>query len=309
MIVLMVIADLVFEEAASPIFHPVIMIGKMIDRGEKLLFPARRAPVREFIAGSLLVTAVGVTVYTGTRILLVVASKVSPWLGWLATVYLGYTCLAAAGLARAATEVIFALEREGLPAARQHLALIVGRETDNLDREEIIRAVLETVAENLSDGVVAPLLYLFLGGVPLAMLYKAVNTMDSMLGYRNERYEFFGRPAARLDDLANLVPARLTALLIIAAGWLQGGDVKSAWQVLWRDRKRHASPNSGWPEAALAGVLGIRLGGPAIYCGRPVAREFLGDPRQPLYGSLVTRAVAILYLATWMLVFAGILCR
>jgi adenosylcobinamide-phosphate synthase len=174
-----------------------------------------------------------------------------------------------------------ALESGDLPTARSRVAMIVGRDTAGLDESQVSRAVVETVAESSSDGIVAPLFYLTLGGVPLAMAYKAVNTLDSMIGHPEPPYTFFGRFAARADDLANLLPARLTALLLVAAAALHRARPGSAWRILWRDGHKHPSPNAGRPEAAMAGALGVRLGGLNTYGGRPAPKPYLGAEFEP----------------------------
>jgi adenosylcobinamide-phosphate synthase len=183
-----------------------------------------------------------------------------------------------------------------LETARTQLARIVSRETTDLPETEIVRGTVESVAENSSDGVIAPLFYLALGGVPLALTYKAVNTLDSMLGYRTGRYEYLGKAAARLDDLANVIPARMTAAALIGAAWSLGSryNARNAWRITWRDGHKHASPNSGYPEAAVAGALGVQLGGPSRYCGELVEKPTLGDALQPLHPEHIARSLRLL---------------
>ena len=200
----------------------------------------------------------------------------------------GLHAIARALLAR--TEEILAANEADLPAARAAVGRIVGRDTESLDEAGVARACVETVAENCCDGVIAPLLFLALGGAPLGTLYKAVNTMDSMLGYKNQRYLYFGRPAAKLDDLANLLPARLGGLLMIGGAALCGQDGRGAWRVFRRDRYAHASPNSGHCEAACAGALGVRLGGPSVYFGQVADKPYIGDGQRPVEGEDIRRA-------------------
>jgi len=307
MLAIIVIADLFFGDASLPFPHPVVLIGRLVKLLENWLYPPRRQERREIVAGAALVFIVCLLTFVLTWAVIKVTCSIWPVSGFLVAAFLGYTTLAAAGLAQAAADVLIALEQKGIEEARNSLAMIVGRDTAALDREEILKAVVETVAENISDAVVAPLFYLLLGGVPLAMLYKAVNTMDSMLGYRNERYESFGRTAARLDDLANYLPARLSGLLIIAAGWILGYDPGRGWQIMKKYHHVHQSPNSGYPEAAMAGILGIELGGPSNYFGRTVARGVIGESRVPLCGYQVREAIKVLYLCTFLISFLGAL--
>lgn len=290
-------ADFYFADTLTGNYHPVIGIGRLISFLEEKFYPKRRSPRSEFLRGLGLSLFVVAVTWSVVVLLLLAAAGVGSLFFGLVAFYLLYALLACGGLARAAGRVLETLENEGLEAGRKELSGIVGRETGRLEEEDILRAVIETVAENFSDGVIAPLFYLFLGGLPLAWAYKAVNTLDSMLGYKNSRYLHFGRFAARLDDLANLVPARLSALLILLAGRLQGLDWHSGWRILRRDRRAHASPNSGWPEAAMAGILGVRLGGANYYHGELMEKPYIGDDRNRVTFDLARRAIRNLYLA------------
>ena len=194
--------------------------------------------------------------------------------------YFSYTCISTQQLAIEARKVIKLLQKNDLALARQQLAMIVGRDTKNLNREEILKATIETVAENTSDGVIAPLCYLMLGGPTLGIIYKSINTLDSMIGYNNEKYRDFGRCAAKCDDLVNYVPARITWLLLIISGWILQGDAREAWLVGKRDCKKHLSPNSAFPEAVVAGMLHLQLGGPHYYFGELVNKPYIGDDFQ-----------------------------
>ncbi|OGR02879.1 MAG: cobalamin biosynthesis protein CobD [Deltaproteobacteria bacterium RIFOXYD12_FULL_53_23] len=205
-----------------------------------------------------------------------------PWLGTAVSIFLLYTTIAARDLVRHSTDVYTALATGDLPEARRRVGMIVGRDTANLDEAGVARAAVESVAESMVDGVTAPLFFALLGGPMAAMLYKTVNTMDSMFGYKNERYLKFGWAAARLDDIVNFVPARLTSMLIPAAAFLLRLDVKGALFILLRDRGRHASPNSGHTEAAVAGAIGIQLGGPNLYFGQLLEKPSIGDPIRPI---------------------------
>ena len=191
--------------------------------------------------------------------------------------------------------------KEGTPEdSREAVSRIVGRDTKALDRSGVTRATVETVAENFSDGIAAPMLYMFLGGAPLALCYKAVNTMDSMVGYKNERYLWFGRAAARLDDAANYIPARLAALILIAAAGLCGEDAKASARIWKRDRRKHASPNSAQCEAVMAGALGLRLCGPASYFGKLYDKPYIGDALREAEAEDICRACRMEKAGSWL---------
>ena len=220
-----------------------------------------------------------------------------------------WQALALRGLADESGRVYAELAKGDLPAARKAVSRIVGRDTAALSAEGVTKAAVETVAENFSDGVAAPLFYLLLGGAPLGLAYKAVNTMDSMVGYKNKRYIDFGRAAARLDDAANFLPARLAALLWIAAAGLAGFDAKNAWRIWRRDRLCHASPNSAQTESACAGALGVQLAGPAYYFGEYYAKPTIGDSARPVQPADILRADRMLYLAGFLALGLGLAAR
>ena len=281
--------------------HPVVYMGKLINSLEKVL---RRLCRNERFGGvSLLLLTVAVT--SGFALLILRgAYAVNSYLGFAVAVLLSWSCLAARSLHRESRLVADALVRGDLSEARRCLSCIVGRDTAELDETEIWRATVETVAENTSDGVIAPLFYLLFGGPVLGLTYKAVNTLDSMVGYRNERYLHFGRASARFDDLANYLPARITGLLMVAAAPLMGLSAKDAWRIMRRDGRNHSSPNSGIPEAAVAGATRVRLGGTNLYGGRPVVKPTIGDPRKPLTAESWRGAVRLMYGAEALLVAA-----
>jgi adenosylcobinamide-phosphate synthase len=255
--------------------HPVAGMGTLIAWGDRFLWSGKSR--RDFIAGIIL-TLLLIALSAGVSWTLVSSFALLPPLPcFLLTVGLASTALAARGLLDAVARVETQLRAGRLINARQELAHIVGRETGSLDEDKVLRASLESLAENTSDGIVAPLFYLSVGGVPAAMVYKAVNTLDSMIGYRTERYLYFGRFAARLDDCLNFIPARLTALLMVIAVYLMRLNWTRALRVLWHDHANHLSPNAGHPEAALAGAFGIRLGGPGVYFGREVWKPYIGE--------------------------------
>jgi len=265
--------------------HPVVLVGRLVAFYEKLLYPEGRGS--HFRRGCLLAAATLATVAAVLTGLLLWLAR-WPAVQFIVGVYLLYAALAWRSLQVEPGYVISALRAGNLPKARKMLSYVVGRDTENLNSQQIIKATLETIAENTIDGVLAPLLYMCLGyfwlGLPgavvLAWLYKAVNTMDSMVGYKNDRYREFGTCAARLDDLANLLPARLGALLMLLAGALLGYDAAGGWRIWLRDRYAHKSPNSAQSESVLAGLLGLRLGGPSYYFGKLVVKPTIGDERR-----------------------------
>lgn len=258
--------------------HPVQAIGWLIARLEKPLRRTFPQTARgELAAGGVMVLLVCLAGFGVPLALLSLAGAWHPAARWVLSCIMSWQVLAVKGLRDAGMRIYRPLAAGDLPAARRAVAMVVGRDTDHLDAGGVARAAVETVAENTGDGVAAPMLFFALGGPSLAFLYKAVNTMDSMVGYRNERYLYFGRVAARLDDAANYLPARLSGLLMVAAAFLCGLNGREAWRVLWRDRYRHSSPNSAWPEAACAGALGVRLGGASIYGGVVVEKPAIGD--------------------------------
>lgn len=223
--------------------------------------------------------------------------------------YFSYTCISTQQLAIEARKIIKLLQKKDLALARQQLAMIVGRDTKNLNREEILKATIETVAENTSDGVIAPLCYLMLGGPTLGIIYKSINTLDSMIGYNNEKYRDFGRFAAKCDDLVNYVPARITWLLLIISGWILQGDVHEAWLVGKRDCKKHLSPNSAFPEAVVAGMLHLQLGGPHYYFGKLVNKPYIGDDFQVMVNvNHLKKTITMLYVTAIiaLIILAGL---
>jgi adenosylcobinamide-phosphate synthase len=292
-------------------FHPIRLIGFAIEKGEHWLRWRPLSPGQELIRGLGLVLAIVSTTYISAAFILHLAGAMSWWLGQAATTLLGSLCLARRSLKEHAYAVLAPLQTGNLELARMMLARIVSRETRGIAEAEVVRGTVESVAENSADGVITPLFYLALGGAPLALAYKAVNTLDSMLGYRTERYEYFGKTAARLDDVVNFIPARLTALALVGAAWIgQRFDypfmANAAWRITWRDGSQHVSPNAGYPEAALAGALGVRLGGPSRYFGEVVEKPTLGDPRFPLSPSCIVFSLVLLDLAS--LLALGVFC-
>jgi adenosylcobinamide-phosphate synthase len=275
--------------------HPVRLFGLLTKSGEKVARRGGDSKRGLLLAGAALAAGVTVATCTGTWLLLLAMRRVSPLAAAAATVYLAYSALSLRALDQAACEVIEFLRMGRLEEARASLAMIVGRDTQGLEEPEILRAVIETVAENSSDGVIAPLFYLTLGGIPAALTYKSINTMDSMIGYRDDRYRYFGRVAARLDDVVNFIPARLTAGLAILASLILGLEWRTAFRVVLRDANSQPSPNSGFPEAAFAGALKIQLGGTNFYAGRQTSKAHLGDPETRIARELFPHVRRLLY--------------
>ena len=258
--------------------HPVRFIGWLIAKTEQLLRGSRVLSPRQLrllgVAEVLLVASLCTAV---PALLLWGAAVLSPWLALALETLMCYQIFAARALWAESANVQRALKARDLPGARRAVSMIVGRDTAALDEAGVARAAVETVAENTSDGVVAPMLFVALGGAPLGFFYKAVNTMDSMLGYKNEQYLDFGRFAAKLDDVVNFLPARISAALLLVAAFLEGRDWRLAARIFRRDRKNHASPNSAQTESVCAGALGLRLAGDACYFGRVVHKPTIGD--------------------------------
>lgn len=303
--------DLLLGDPFIPHFpHPVVVIGRIITRMEGCLrgiFP--KTSKGELIAGRILAAVLPLGTLAVTGFVCWVGTAVYPALGFLFQALWCWQTLAMKDLAKESRNVHAVLETGDLPAARQAVGRVVGRDTENLTKEGIIKATVETVAENFSDGVVAPLFYLLLGGAQLAMMYKAVNTMDSMIGYKNDRYLYFGRAAARLDDAANFLPSRIAALLWIAASGLAGQDMRGAWRVWQRDRRNHASPNAAQCEAACAGALGVQLAGSAYYFGERYEKSTIGDDLRPVEPDDILRANRVLFTAGFLALATGLALR
>ena len=289
--------------------HPVVMMGKLIDRAERAIRPRLPAtPSGELWGGLLVAILLPVTTLVITGGVCALTYRIHPALGFLMQTLWCWQALATKGLASEAANVQKELDRDDLPAARKAVSRIVGRDTQALSAEGVTKAAVETVAENFADGVAAPMLYMFLGGAPLALVYKSVNTMDSMLGYKNEKYLYFGRCAAHLDDIAGYVPARLAALFWIAAAGVTGHSASGSWRIWRRDNRNHASPNSAQTESACAGALGVQLAGPAWYFGEKYDKPTIGDALRPVEPEDIHRANKMLYAAgTLMLLVCAVI--
>lgn len=275
--------------------HPVVAVGRLISFLDQRL---RLGWLDERLAGVLLLLLVVAASAGAAWLLLGALTALLPLAGWIAAIVLSSTCLAARSLHKESARVASALEAGDLPQARRYLSYIVGRDTEQLEEPEIWRAVVETVAENTSDGIIAPLFWLAIGGPVAVMAYKAVSTLDSMVGYRSPRYLRMGWASARMDDLLNYIPARVTALLLVLAAPLVGCSWRGAARITLRDRLNHPSPNSGHPEAAAAGALGVRLGGAASYGGTASWKEYIGDPLKPLDESAYRAMLKLMYVST-----------
>ena len=286
--------------------HPVKLMGLLIEKGEKVLRPLfPQSPRGQLVAGAILAAGVPLLCFLTPFIFLGLLWHFSPWLFLAAESIMCWQVLAVRSLRDESLKVYRALAAGDLAAARRAVSMIVGRDTDQLDPEGIAKAAIETIAENTSDGAIAPMLFLALGGAPLGLFYKAVNTLDSMVGYKNQQYLYFGRSAARLDDLLNFLPARISAGLMLAASAVLGLDHQNAFRVFRRDRLNHASPNSGHTEAVCAGALGVRLAGDAYYFGKLYRKQTIGDPLRAVEPEDILQANRLLY-ATAALCF--VLC-
>lgn len=282
--------------------HPVRLIGSAISGIEKILRVFFKTPSGEKFAGFLLVIIIVLPVFLLTYFFLKAAlsfsDRVILFLTSVFIIYLTATTIAIRELLRSAKHVFEAVKAGKIEEARVKLSMIVGRDTHNLSKEDVLKATIESISENLSDGVVAPLFYLVIGGLPFAMAYKAVNTLDSMVGYRNRKYKNFGWTSARLDDYVNYIPARISGILIVISFFIVFRSIsiaRMAFQTMLRDGGNHPSPNSGVPEAAMAGGIGLRLGGPSAYGGILVQKPYIGEARHRNYLAASKLALSIVW--------------
>lgn len=291
--------------------HPVRLMGSGIGNLEKILYKSKN----KTRAGSLLVGIVVVITAVVSGLILCGAYVINTYAGYIVESIMTYQILATKCLKNESMKVYRALTSGTIEDARKAVSMIVGRDTDVLDEEGVTKAAVETVAENTSDGVIAPMIYLMIGGPVLGFIYKAVNTMDSMIGYKNERYLEFGKTAAKLDDVANYIPSRISGLLMIAAAFVAGSDFdgREACRIFKRDRRNHASPNSAQTEAACAGALGVRLAGNASYFGKIVEKPWIGDSKRKIEPEDIKRVNRLLYSTAFLceglavLLMAGLL--
>ena len=282
--------------------HPIRLIGNLIAQAEKLFYKDRKRDYKKEYRGGCM-TVLTVLLVTGivTFVLLFAAYRLHPLLGAGIEMIMTYQILAIKSLKDESMKVYDQLQHGTLENARHAVSMLVGRNTQNLTEEGITKAAVETVAENTSDGVIAPMLYTALGGPVLGFLYKAVNTMDSMIGYKNDRYLYFGRAAAKLDDAVNFIPARISACLMVAAAvFLKGADQNRAWKIYRRDSRKHASPNSAQTESVCAGALGIQLAGDASYFGKIVKKPYIGDPVRKVETEDIKRTNRLMYITAFL---------
>ncbi|MBE6009090.1 MAG: cobalamin biosynthesis protein CobD [Lachnospiraceae bacterium] len=298
------------------LYHPVRWIGKEISFLEKRLLkpsvsqadangkaqmPESVRKARERRSGAVMAVIVMITAFVVSGLILWICYRVHPILGVAVEGWLCYRMLAARCLRDESMPVYRALKKHDLPAARTAVSRIVGRDTETLDEEGVAKATVETIAENASDGAVAPLFYMMLFGAVGGFVYKAVNTMDSMVGYKNDKYQYFGTAAARIDDVLNFIPSRICAVLIILCSWGRRFDRKRAANVWQRDRRKHKSPNSAQSEAAMAGALGVELAGDASYFGKIVKKDTIGDRTRAIEPEDIIRANRMLYRVVWVM--------
>ena len=280
-------------------FHPVVLMGKLIVVLEYFLRRDFDSSTKKILKGGLLVSIVVLTSYGVGALISIMAGMTGSLTAkiFIEALILSFM-ITPRSLAEAGREIYSLLSAENLQQARYKVGWIVGRDTQNLNEAEITRATVETISENTVDGIISPLFYFAIGGLPLAVAYRAVNTMDSMLGYKNERYLYFGRAAARLDDVANFIPARITAILFLMSALILDLDFKNAWKILVRDADKHPSPNGGYAEATVAGALNVRLGGFNSYFGVQHFRAYMGDPNESLQAAHILAAIRMMYTAT-----------
>ena len=286
--------DLLFGDPVW-LYHPVRLIGNWISWAERQLRKVCGSHL--MAAGGVLWVMTALMAFLIPFALLALAGWLHPALRFLLETFWCFQILAARSLSSESRKVYEKLKESDLPGARRAVSMIVGRDTEKLTEEGVTKAAVETVAENTSDGVTAPLIYMMIGGAPLGFLYKAVNTMDSMLGYKNDRYLYFGRIPAKMDDIFNYIPARITGLLMTAAAFFTGLDGKNAWKIYRRDRRKHASPNAAQTESVCAGALGVQLAGDAVYFGKVYKKEFIGDALRRIEPEDIQRTGRLMYAA------------
>ena len=301
------VLDLIFGDPQN-IIHPVQIIGKMINIGEKSLLGKKYKSDRKykFFAGMIL----NITVISLTYGITYLIRRISEnsIIFTVAEIYLMYTIFSINSLAREGNRVYNILKEGNIERARKDLSYLVSRDTETMDEKMIIRSTMETISENTVDGIVAPMFYMFLGGLPLSMAYKAINTLDSMVGYKNEKYIDFGKFSAKVDDVANFIPARITGIFIILASMILGYNGKEAWKIFFRDRKNHSSPNSAHSEASVAGALGVQFGGRVSYFGKEVDKPTIGDKKKEFEIEDIKKNIKIMYATSFLslVVFSAI---
>lgn len=288
-VLLGVVLDLMFGDP-NVWWHPICLIGRLISKTEKRLRKNAEGEKAERHAGLCLVVTVCLISTLIPAALLVIAWQIHWFVYAILETIFAWFILAARSLRTESMKVYTALEKDGLDAGRTAVSMIVGRDTKALTEEGVIKAAVETVAENTSDGVIAPLFYMMIGGAALGFLYKSINTMDSMVGYKNEKYIHFGRCAAKLDDIANYIPSRLSAVFMILSSAICGFSAGNAFRIFKRDHRKHASPNAAQTESVMAGALGVRLAGNAFYFGKLYEKEYIGDGLRDIEREDIRRA-------------------
>ena len=287
------VLDLIFGDPQN-VVHPVQVIGKIISTGEKVLLRKKY----KFLTGAVLnIFTVSIT-YT-SMYLISKSVKISVFF-MIIEIYLMYTIFSINSLAREGNRVYRILKEGDIEKARKDLSYLVSRDTETMDEKMIIRSTMETISENTVDGIVAPMFYMFLGGMPLAMAYKAINTLDSMVGYKNEKYMDFGKFSAKVDDAANFIPARITGILIVLASMILGYDYKNSLKIFIRDRKNHSSPNSAHSEASVAGALGVQFGGKVSYFGKEIDKPTIGDKTKEFELEDIRKNIRIMYVTSFL---------
>lgn len=285
--------------------HPVKFIGKYIKFFEnKVLKKVHSDKELKYKYGFILLVTTCLIVYGSTFVILFVAKSINIYLFYILNIILLWTSIAPKCLANEAYKVYKELVNKNIDEARKKISYLVSRDTKELDFQSIAKATIETVFENTSDGVIAPLFFAAIGGAPLAMCYKAVSTLDSMVGYHNQKYEHFGFFSAKADDILNFIPARVSGLLIVVSSVFLSYDYKSSWEIFLRDRKNHKSPNSAHPEAAGAGALGIRLGGATSYFGKVTNKPYIGNLIKEIEATDIIKSIKLMYTSTiiWILI-------
>lgn len=278
-------------------FHPVAVMGKLIDILDKTLRKDDSSEPTKLVCGFILVAILLSFSYGLTYGLLYILNSLHTplWLNILIQAIILSFMISPKSLAKAGREVYQELKNNNLDLARKKVNYIVSRDANRMNEQDITRATVETVAENIVDGIISPLFYFFMGGLPLAVLYRMSNTMDAMIGYKNDKYLYFGRTAARIDDVLNFIPARLTGLLLIPIAFILKYNAQNALKMMWRDAKKHPSPNGGYTEATVAGALGIRLGGLNYYFGRESFRAYMGEPLHTLNATHIQQTIKLMY--------------
>ncbi len=301
------IADLIFGDPQW-LPHPVRGTGKVIEWLDRMLNKKDTLWMGRLKGIILAFIVIGISGFLA-YLFITTAGKLHPLVGNLAWVYLGYTALSVKDLFLKSKAVLEKIEANSLAEARIKLSQIVGRDTQNLSEDKIVKAAIESIAESTNDGIVAPLFYLILGGPVLAIIYKAINTLDSMVGYKNERYIHFGWFSAKLDDIANFLPARISGLLIPASSFILRKNFRDSFKIMLRDGRKHPSPNSGISEAAMAGALGIRLGGPSTYHGELQDKPYIGEDKVARRSLLINEALGISFVASLLMILIGVLVK